>query len=109
MKRYKFVFTVPEDHAQIVKEAIFAAGAGKIGNYERCCFEQVGSGSFRPMAHARPFLGTVNIDEIVRECRIETLCEADDMRAILSAFRKTHPYEEPAFDIFECVDPHIFS
>lgn len=109
MKRYKFIFTVPKDHAQNVKEAIFAAGAGKIGNYERCCFEQLGSGSFRPMAGAKPFLGTVNADEFVQEYRIETLCEGDNMKAILSAFRLAHPYEEPAFDIFECVDPQIFS
>lgn len=108
MKKYKFVFTVPTEHAQMVKESIFAQGAGKIGNYERCCFESQGQGSFRPMAGARPFLGTVNVDEFVQETRVEVLCEGPNIKSILSAFFKSHPYETPAFDIFECVEPVVF-
>lgn len=108
MKRYKFIFTVPIEQAQRVKEAIFAAGAGRIGHYERCCFEQVGWGYFRPMEGADPFIGAVNVDQKVQELRVEVLCEGQFMGAILSAFRQAHPYEVPAFDIFECVDPVLF-
>lgn len=108
MKRYKFVFTVPKDHLEVVKEAIFQAGAGRIGDYEHCAFVLDGLGCFRPMEGARPFLGAVGVDEEVHECRVETLCEGVNMKAILSAFFATHPYEVPAYDIFESLPAEFF-
>lgn len=94
---YQLCFYVPESHGEVVKEAVFAAGAGRIGNYEACCWETPGLGQFRPLAGSRPFVGTQGAVERVRELRVEMLCEADRIDAAIAALRESHPYEEPAF------------
>lgn len=108
MKRYKFIFTVPKDHLEVVKEAIFQAGAGRIGDYEHCAFVHEGVGCFRPMNGAKPFLGSVGVQEEVLEYRVETLCEEVNMQSVLSAFFRAHPYEVPAYDIFESLPAAYF-
>lgn len=105
---YKLVVFVPEDHAEAVKEAIFAAGAGRQGNYEACCWQSSGAGQFRPMAGSQPFIGNQGELERVAELRVETLCSAEVLGPVLVALRDAHPYEEPAFDIIALVDPDKF-
>ncbi|MCT7654873.1 YqfO family protein [Oceanimonas sp. NS1] len=97
---YKLVFFVPETHAEAVKRAVFATGAGKIGDYDQCCFETPGQGQFRPLAEASPFLGEAGKLERVNELRIELVCEDHLIRDAVNALRKAHPYEEPAYDVW---------
>ncbi len=97
---YKLVFFVPESHAEAVKQAVFATGAGRIGDYDRCCFETRGQGQFRPLAGANPFIGQSGELERVDELRIELVCEDHRIRAAVAALRAAHPYEEPAFDVW---------
>lgn len=88
---------VPETHVEAVKTAMFSAGAGALGLYECCCFQLAGTGQFRPLAGARPFLGAPDRLEKVREWKLEMLCPAEKIRPVIAALRKAHPYETPAF------------
>ncbi len=99
-KRYKIVVYVPEDHADKLREAMGAAGAGKIGNYSHCTFTLKGTGRFKPEAGANPTVGEVGKLEEVREDRIETVCSEEQLHEVLTAIRDTHPYEEPATDVY---------
>lgn len=99
-KRYKIVFYVPESHADRLREAIGNAGAGIIGNYSHCTFTLKGVGRFKPNAAANPTIGERGKLEEVVEDRIETVCEADKLKAVLQAIRDEHPYEEPAIDVY---------
>ncbi|MAR92072.1 MAG: YqfO family protein [Pseudomonadota bacterium] len=96
---YKLVFFVPETHRDAVKQAVFATGAGKIGDYDSCCWEVAGQGQFRPLAGANPFLGTTGRVESVSEYRVELVCEDDLIRVAIAAMKQAHPYEEPAYDV----------
>jgi len=95
----KFVVFVPLTHLEQVKNAMFEAGAGKIGNYDRCSFELVGKGQFRPLEGSTPFLGSTNQVESVDEARVEMVCEDAVSKAVLHAMKRAHPYEEVAFDL----------
>ena len=95
---YKLVFFVPETHLESVKSAVFATGAGKIGDYEHCCFETRGTGQFRPLAGAEPFIGETGKVARVAEIKVELVCNAELLSDAVSALRAAHPYEEPAFD-----------
>ncbi len=90
-------FYVPVSHAEAVKTAIFAAGAGKVGNYDCCSWQTLGQGQFRPLAGAQPFLGEVNRIEQVDEVKVETVCQADLLPAVVQALLDAHPYEEVAY------------
>lgn len=101
---YKLAFFVPEDDAEIVKEAIFATGAGRIGNYEACCFQTPGRGQFRPLDGANPHIGDVGSLETVNELKVELVCEDELIAAAVAALRLAHPYEEPAFDVWRLAE-----
>lgn len=105
---YKICFFVPEEHAEAVKAAIFATGAGKIGDYDSCCWQTAGQGQFRPLAGSQPYIGQQGEVEKVREYKVELVCAQEHMAAALAALREAHPYEEPAYDIIELVDPARF-
>lgn len=95
---FKLVFFVPKSHLEVVKGAVFAAGAGRQGNYEHCCWQVLGQGQFRPLAGSTPFLGKRDRLESVAEYRVEVLCPAECASAVKSALVVSHPYEEPAFE-----------
>lgn len=97
---YKLVFFVPAEHAEAVKAALFEAGAGRFRNYDRCCWQTTGSGQFRALDGADPFLGAVGELETVVELRIEMVCAPEAVRAALSALLTAHPYEEPAYELY---------
>lgn len=99
-KRYKIVVYIPEDGAANMREAMAAAGAGVIGNYTHCTFTIKGTGRFKPNEKASPAIGEANRIQEVAEDRIETVCEADKLQAVLAAIRANHPYEEPATDVY---------
>lgn len=95
---YKLCFYVPETHLESVKAAVFAAGAGQIGDYDQCCWQVKGQGQFRPLAGSQPFLGQAGELEVVAEYRVELVCADDSIVAAVAALRLAHSYEEPAFD-----------
>ena len=90
---------VPIDHVDAVRAAMARAGAGTIGEYTHCSFEVVGSGTFMPGERARPRVGSRGTLERVTECRLEKVCSAGNLPAVIAAIRASHPYEEPAFTI----------
>jgi len=100
-KVYKVVTYVPEEYAEKVRNAMFEGGAGHIGNYDECSFNSLGTGTFRPLPNANPFIGTKNIRELVNEVKIEVVARERNLQSVLSNLRKAHPYEEPAIDVFE--------
>jgi hypothetical protein len=101
----KLTVFVPETHLEGVREAIVAAGAGRIGRYADCTFTLHGDGSFRPLASARPYLGRPGEREVVAEARVEAVYAPYREQAILAAMRAAHPYEEIAYDIVELENP----
>jgi dinuclear metal center YbgI/SA1388 family protein len=97
----KVVTFVPHAQAQAVLDALAAAGAGAIGDYDRGAFTVEGTGTFRPLAGAHPTIGQVGAVETVPETRLEMVLPRARRAAVLAALRATHPYEEPAFDVHE--------
>ena len=100
----KFVVFVPAPDASGVLNAMSEAGAGRIGNYDRCAFESDGRGSFRPLDGANPHIGSVGSVEQVAETRLEMVAAREVRGAVIRAIRDAHPYEEPAFDVVELAD-----
>jgi hypothetical protein len=100
---YKLTFYVPESHLDQVKEAVFAAGAGRMGDYDSCAWQTLGQGQFRPLKGADPHIGTVGKLEHVQEYKVEMVCSDECVRAVVDALRAAHPYEEPAFDLMQLV------
>lgn len=96
----KVVVYVPASHADVVFDAMSEAGAGKMGNYAKCCFKSVGMGSFLPLSGTNPTIGTVGSLESVEEIRLETIVPQANLGAVVNAMLSVHPYEEPAFDVF---------
>ncbi len=99
----KLVVFVPPDALEAVREALFAVGAGRIGDYERCSWYAEGTGTFRALEGADPTVGEVGREERVPEVRLETVFPAQAQAEVVAALRAAHPYEEPAFDIHERV------
>jgi dinuclear metal center YbgI/SA1388 family protein len=95
----KLVTFVPPDHADRVREALWEAGAGNIGNYDETSFNLTGEGTFRGNASTRPFVGEPGKLHHEEEVRIETILPADREQSVISALLQAHPYEEPAYDI----------
>ena len=99
-KTVKIVVTVPESHADIVREAMGKAGAGKVGNYSFCSFSVKGTGRFLPNEKAKPHIGQAGRLEEVTEERIEVTCDQDILENVIKAIKSVHPYEEIALDIY---------
>jgi hypothetical protein len=97
---FKIVFFVTEEHAEAVKQAMFNAGAGKIGEYECCAWQCAGTGQFRGLAHSDPFVGSAGQMERIPELRVEMVCADECIDAAIEALLAVHPYETPAFDVF---------
>jgi len=100
MKCFFLAVYVPESHRDSLKQALFQAGAGKIGNYDSCCWETEGTGQFRPLPGSHPFLGSQDRLEHAPEWKIELVVPADKIKAVIAALKKAHPYETPAFHYF---------
>lgn len=96
------VFT-PLTHAEKVRAALSEAGAGHIGKYDSCSFSARGIGRFRPLKGSKPFVGREGKIEEVEEEKIEVICEKKDLKFVIHALRKAHPYEEPAIDIYPLI------
>lgn len=92
----KLTCFAPADARDTVLEAMFAAGAGQIGNYRNCSFYSEGTGTFTPVGEANPFIGENGKAEIVQESRIEVIFPEYLMSNVMEAMRESHPYEEVA-------------
>jgi dinuclear metal center YbgI/SA1388 family protein len=99
-KLLKLVVFIPENYLDKVKDAVFEAGAGATGNYDKCSFGTPGTGSFRPGECSNPFVGKKGKIHFEREVRFETILYSELKEKVVAALLKTHPYEEPAYDIF---------
>jgi hypothetical protein len=99
----KLVVFVPPEALDLVRDALFAAGAGRIGAYERCSWYTEGIGTFLGGEGTEPAVGHAGREERVPELRLETLFPAERHEEVVAALRRAHPYEEPAFDIYELV------
>lgn len=102
----KLVTFVPFDHAEKVQEAVFAAGAGQIGNYDSCAYSIAGKGSFRGNSTTNPFVGKPGEIHYENELRFETIFPAHLQGAVVQALTQAHPYEEVAYDIYSIDNQH---
>ncbi|KAA1171193.1 NGG1p interacting factor NIF3 [Marinobacter salinexigens] len=97
---YKLCYFVPESHLEETKIALFEAGAGRIGDYDRCAWQCLGQGQFRPLDGSDPFLGKVGEIEKVREYKVELVCADERIADAVLALKQAHPYEEPAYEVY---------
>ena len=100
----KLVVFVPEPDAEHVLDALAAAGAGRIGMYDRCAWTASGIGTFRAGPGAKPAIGSVGAVERVPETRVEMVLPRTARSSVLDALRAAHPYEEPAYDVYELAE-----
>jgi hypothetical protein len=98
---YKLCYYVPETHLEHTKQALFRAGAGRIGDYDSCCWQVRGEGQFRPLPGSQPFIGEVGSVSTVDEFRVEMVCDDALITAAVAALVRAHPYEEPAYDVWK--------
>ena len=96
----KLVVFVPREALADVREALFEAGAGRIGDYERCSFYTEGTGTFFGGEGTDPDVGQAGREQRVAELRLETVFPEERQAEVVEALRRAHPYEEPAFDIY---------
>jgi hypothetical protein len=96
----KLVVFVPPESLEQVRSAIFSAGAGRIGDYERCSWYSEGTGTFVGGEGSAPAVGEAGIEQRVREIRLETVYPFELEAQVVAALRSAHPYEEPAFDLY---------
>jgi structural hemagglutinin/hemolysin toxin protein RtxA len=101
---YKICFYVPIDHTETVKIAMFAQGAGKIGEYSCCAWQVLGEGQFMPLEGSHAFIGTKNQLEKISEFKVEMVCAAEHIQQAIAALKEAHPYEEPAYQVFKLED-----
>jgi dinuclear metal center YbgI/SA1388 family protein len=106
-KLIKLVTFVPVDHLEKVREAVFKAGAGFIGNYDRCGFTVSGTGSFRAGEGTNPFTGEKGEEHFEKEVRFETVLFSHLREKVVNALLDTHPYEEVAYDIYSLENDNI--
>ena len=100
----KLVWFVPEEALDVTRDAVFEAGGGRIGEYERCSWYASGTGTFLGGPGTRPTLGESGREERVAELRVETVVPEGRIRDAIVALRLAHPYEEPAYDVYPLVD-----
>jgi hypothetical protein len=96
----KLVVFVPAEALDEVRDAVFSAGAGRIGDYERCSWYTEGTGTFLGGESTDPAIGEPGREQRLPELRLETVFPADKQDDVIAALRQAHPYEEPAYDIY---------
>jgi hypothetical protein len=101
---HKLVWFVPREALEATRDAVFAAGAGRIGEYTRCSWYTAGTGTFMGGEGTSPSVGKRGREERVSELRVETVVPAELVREVLAALLAAHPYEEVAFDLYPLAD-----
>lgn len=102
----KLAVFVPSEYADKVRTAMFAAGAGGIGNYDSCSFNLEGTGTFRAGEEANPFVGEVGEVHSEQEVRVEVIVPKPNISAVVSALKHVHPYEEVAYDLYPLLNAY---
>jgi hypothetical protein len=100
---HKLVWFVPEEALAVTRDAVFGAGAGRIGDYERCSWYTAGTGTFMPGEGAHPTVGEVGEEELVPELRVETVVPVGLAAPVVRALLDAHPYEEVAYELYAIV------
>ena len=95
----KIEFYVPEEQLEQVKQAMFEAGAGKVGSYDCCAWQTVGVGQFRHGARSKHFAGERNRLETLKEFKVEMVCAEELIVKVIAALKSSHPYEEVAYAV----------
>ena len=98
---YQLSFYVPVSHLEVVKSALFAAGAGRHKEYDRSAWQTPGQGQFRPLTNSRPFLGKIDRLETVTEYKVEMICLEEHIKPAIAALLAAHPYQQPAYAIYK--------
>lgn len=106
--RVKIIVTIPVENVNEVRNAIFDAGAGIIGNYTDCSMSTKCIGTFKPNDDANPYIGKNNNLEFVEEEKLEVVCDVNLVKKVITRLREVHPYEEPAIDIIPLLDENLF-
>jgi hypothetical protein len=101
---YKLAFFVPTSHVEVVKAAVFAAGGGRIGDYDHCAWQTLGQGQFRPLDGSQPYLGLTGQVEVVEEWKVELVVADELIAQVVAALKTSHPYETPAYEVWRLVD-----
>ncbi|OAI94416.1 YqfO family protein [Pseudomonas putida] len=101
---YKLAFFVPPSHLDTVKQAVFEAGGGRIGDYDCCAWQVLGQGQFRPLDGATPFIGQSGVVESVEEWRVELVVADELIHQVVAALKHSHPYETPAYEAWKLAD-----
>lgn len=101
---YKLSFFVPEENLESVKQALFDAGAGRIGDYDHCCWQTLGQGQFRPLQGSDPHIGRQGEVERLAEWKVELVCSDELVRQLVAVLKQAHPYEEVAYDVWQLAD-----
>jgi hypothetical protein len=101
---YKLSFFVPDSHVDRVKSAVFAAGGGRIGDYDQCAWQVKGLGQFRPLNGSQPFIGQTGQVEQVEEWKVELVVANELIRLVVAALKQSHPYETPAYEVWRLED-----
>ena len=104
MGNLKLVWFVPSDALEATRDAVFAAGGGRIGEYERCSWYTAGTGTFLGGDETDPAVGERGREEHLPELRVETVVPAESLDDAVAALRTAHPYEEPAYDVYLLLD-----
>jgi hypothetical protein len=103
-KLHKLVWFVPREALDVTREAVFAAGAGRIGDYRKCSWYTAGTGTFLAEEGADPSIGEVGREQRVNELRVETVVPAELTAKVVAALREAHPYEEVAFELYPLIE-----
>ncbi|UMY62648.1 NGG1p interacting factor NIF3 [Pseudomonas sp. LS.1a] len=101
---YKLAFFVPASHVEVVKAAVFAAGGGRIGDYDHCAWQTLGQGQFRPLDGSQPFLGQAGQVEVVEEWKVELVVADELIVQVVAALKQSHPYETPAYEVWRLAE-----
>lgn len=101
---YKIIAYVPVDYIEQVKTAMFDAGAGAFDGYDRCAWQVLGVGQFRPLSGTNPFIGEIEQTQQVAEYRLEMIVPKKRIKAVIDAYKNAHPYEVPTYEVLDMVD-----
>lgn len=101
---YKLCYYVPESHLENTKQAVFDAGAGRIGGYDSCCWQVKGEGQFRPQPGSQPFIGQEGAISQIEEYRVEMVCADDHIAEVIASLKQAHPFEEPAYNVVKLAE-----
>ena len=108
IKKVKICVPIPIDKVEKVRNAVFQAGAGNIGNYTHCSGTTRCIGTFKPNDKANPYIGEKNKIECVEEEKLEFVCDVKDVKHVISKLKEVHPYEEIGLEIMPLLDEESF-